>query len=114
MKERYRLLLQLDNLTDAQVIAFVKMINWIEACGKVGTSRWISFFADGDGDCRIRSSYNIYGNKELSDKLTNLIDNHTFNYDFKLDDDYSEHKDIKIDYDKYAWELNDIENEKFS
>ena len=112
MKTKYRLNLQLDNLTDAQVIAFVKMINWIEDCGNVGTSRYISFFADGDGDCRIRSSYNIYGSK--SDELTNLIDNHKFIYDNKLENDYSEHKEIKIDYDQYAWELNDIENGKFS
>ncbi len=40
----------IDNLTDAQRIAIEDMMSQWVRLGKMGSSRWTAFFADGDGN----------------------------------------------------------------
>lgn len=106
-ENKYTLRLLIDNLTDAQAIAIVRMFEMFRNFGQVGTSRNVTFFADGDGNFRLDFAYELYGGDNAVE-IKELIDNpSSFNYDAELMDAYCDHKDIRIDFDKYAWELKD-------
>ena len=51
-KEKTTMTVYIENLTEAQKIALSDMFAQWQALGNVGSSRWVSFFADGDGDFR--------------------------------------------------------------
>jgi len=52
MSERYKITVEIDNLTEPQSLAIQDMLRlWMELAG-VGASRFTAFFADGDGDFR--------------------------------------------------------------
>ena len=42
--------IEIDNLTDAQVLAIEDMLAQWQYLGGIGGSRWVAFFADGDGN----------------------------------------------------------------
>lgn len=61
------LTITLRNLTKAQAITFVNFAKELELCGKMGRSRYIAFFADGDGDFRPQLEHNLaISEEELS------------------------------------------------
>lgn len=89
-KKHNKLILEIDNINQAQAIALIKMFEYMEFLGKAGMSRNCSFFADGDGDFRPKIKYSYPENlPELKDKRIGIKDS----------------GDFKIDYDSISWEI---------
>ena len=83
--------IQLDNLTEAQAIAIEDMLaTWLKL-GSLGSSRWTSFYADGDGD--FRPKITVDGRKPAQTTL--------------LTHEQRWHGDeYRVDFDKIAWKLH--------
>lgn len=57
-KDRRSILVRIDNLTPAQELALCDYFaQWVRL-GQVGSSRWTSFYADGDGNFRPKITVN--------------------------------------------------------
>jgi hypothetical protein len=85
---------EIQNITDAQAIALEDMfMTWVYL-GKLGASRWTSFYADGDGN--FRPKINVNG-KEAEFSL--LIDEEMRNKMW-------EGHEYKIDFDTISWKLH--------
>ena len=51
MEKKYQTLtITIENVSQAQAIAFKKMFKYMETLGHIGSSRMCSYFADGDGE----------------------------------------------------------------
>jgi hypothetical protein len=48
-RDKHKLFITIDNIDPADAIALMKMFKHMEHLGKMGSSRFCSFFADGDG-----------------------------------------------------------------
>ena len=105
--------ISIDNITEAQKIAIEDMLaTWIQL-GKLGSSRWTSFYADGDGNFRPDIKIN-----DKQPEFTKLIDRDNFWKNIKIAEgklkDNKHKNDIKwydaqsymIDFDAIAWMLN--------
>ncbi|HOH62249.1 MAG TPA: hypothetical protein PK698_07265 [Bacilli bacterium] len=58
MERKYqKLVITLENVGQADAIALIKMFKYMEHLGNIGSSRWCSFFADGDGAFRPKVSF---------------------------------------------------------
>ena len=84
---------EIENITDAQTIALEDMFKTWMHLGKLGASRWTSFYADGDGN--FRPNIKIDG-KDV--EFSTLIDEEMRN---KMWEDGQ----YKIDFDIIAWKL---------
>jgi len=96
-KERLKVTIEIDNLTKAQKIALEDMLATWMFLGNIGSSRWTSFFADGDGNFRPKILVN--GEKP---KYTDLIDE-------KMKWPTGRHGSYGIDFDWIAWKLREKE-----
>ena len=85
------------NITEAQAITLVKAAKIMEWCGKVGTSRNATFFADGDGNFRPEVSYNSSDPLRFTEKKLAL--------DIEIMNAMKNHTDFKLDFDDTAWQL---------
>ena len=85
------------NITEAQAITLVKAAKIMEWCGKVGTSRNVTFFADGDGNLRPEVSYNSSDPLRFTEKKLAL--------DIEIMNAMKNHTDFKLDFDDTAWQL---------
>lgn len=88
--------IKLENLTDAQAIAVEEMLAVWQSLSSIGSSRYVAFFADGDGNFHPKISVNgerpRYKAKELG-------------IEFK---EQRECKDAYwIDFDPIAWKLRE-------
>jgi len=85
-----KLEISLDNLTKPQLLALVQFFkNWKRLCS-IGSSRYVSFYVDGDGNLHPEIKFN------LPNEITQE--------DLKLAEDcYTD--SLRIDFDKIAWEL---------
>ena len=98
MKDMVKLNLAFDNISKAQAIALIKMAKIMQYCGRVGISRDVTFYADGDGDFRPDVKF------ECSEELP---------FDTKFATDLSiwraieSNENFKIDYDDIAWQIDD-------
>lgn len=61
-----KLVITLDNVGQADAIALIKMFKYMQRLGNIGSSRWCSFFADGDGSFHPKVSF------EYPEKLPEL------------------------------------------
>lgn len=95
MAERKAIQISITNLTESQAIAIEDMLATWQLLGGWGSSRWTSFFADGDGNFRPRIS--IDGRKPQETTLVKRADLWTGGA--TGDGEY------KIDFDKIAWKL---------
>jgi hypothetical protein len=86
-----KMTIEIENLTVAQVIAIEDLMATWRFLGSVGSSRWTSFFADGDGDFRPKITVN-----GLKPQTTNLYPRSQF----WVGDEY------KIDFDCIAAALD--------
>lgn len=81
----------ISNLTKSQLIALEDMLaTWVQL-GNVGSSRWTSFYADGDGN--FRPKIEIDGRKP---EFTKLIPREVF----------WENEEYRIDFDTIAWSID--------
>lgn len=51
--------INIKNIKPNQAIALVNMLKKMEYCGKAGTTQYVGFFADGDGDFHPKIEVNI-------------------------------------------------------
>jgi hypothetical protein len=84
------MMITLEGVTIPQAIALTKMFEFMQALGNVGSSRWVGFFSDGDGNFRPKVKVN---------------------YPVPLPESKAVVKEIKetffgIDFDEIAWELD--------
>ena len=89
--------LSFKGITKAQAITLVKMAKIMEWCGRVGTSRNVTFFADGDGNFRPKVSYEASKDISYTEKLA---------MDLEIWEAQDEHKDFKLDFDSVAWQVD--------
>lgn len=89
--------IEIDNLTEAQAIAIEDLLATWEYFGNIGTSRWTSFFADGDGN--FRPQIKVDGEKAQF-APENLI------HKSERDEMYNTNN-YKMDFDKIAWRMHD-------
>lgn len=99
MERKYqKLVITLENVGQADAIALIKMFKYMEHLGRLGASRWCSFYADGDGAFRPKVSF------EYPEELPEVpeIDGRTV----------SSHigsmrytSDFAIDSDEIAWKI---------
>ena len=87
------MIVEIENLTKAQELALESMFASFKNLGGIGASRWVSFFADGDGNFHPKIKVNGIEPKEYKNKNGEYV--------FTEVD-----RVIKIDYDKIAWEIN--------
>ena len=85
------------DVSKAQAITLVKMAKIMEWCGQVGTSRNVTFFADGDGDFRPKVTYEATEDISYDNKLAIDIDIMTAQ---------EKSSDFKLDYDSVAWQID--------
>ena len=59
MTNKISMTVTIDNITEAQGLALKAMFNYWQLLGSMGSSRTVSFYADGDGDFRpkVRTSF---------------------------------------------------------
>jgi hypothetical protein len=86
--------IEISNITKAQAIALEDMFRTWVVLGKIGSSKWTSFYADGDGNFRpnikVDGKYAEYSsliNEEMRNKMW-------------------EKGEYRIDYDMIGWKLN--------
>lgn len=89
--------LSFKGITKAQAITLVKMAKIMEWCGRVGTSRNVTFFADGDGNFRPKVSYEASKDISYTEKLA---------MDLEIWEAQDDHKDFKLDFDSVAWQVD--------
>ena len=85
---------EIENITDAQAIALEDMFRTWVNLGNLGSSRWTSFYADGDGN--FRPKIKVDGKDA---KFSDLIDEEMRNKMWK-------ENEYKIDFDMIGWKLN--------
>lgn len=59
MNNKTDLTITLKNITLPQAVAFVHFAKKLEYCGRVGQTRYVAFYADGDGDFRPTVEHNL-------------------------------------------------------
>lgn len=91
-EQRHTMTIEIDNLTDAQVMAIEDMMATWQMLGGMGGSRWTSFYADGDGN--FRPKITVDGAKA---EFCDLVDR----------DKAWEGDEYRIDFDEIAWKLHD-------
>lgn len=108
-KKEQKLVITLENVNQADAIALIKMFKYMQRLGNVGSSRWCSFFADGDGSFHPKVSFEypeelpeipeIDGEIEYDKDLRKLIGAPVIS-----DGDFA------IDSDDIAWKIYHDEN----
>jgi hypothetical protein len=56
-RKSHTLHIRLDNISPSDAIGLIKMFKYMERLGNVGSSRYCSFFADGDGSFHPKVSF---------------------------------------------------------
>jgi len=112
MSEKKKLIIEIDNLTEAQAIAIEDMLATWQKLGRWGSDRVTCFYAAGDSDFRPK----ILVNGEKPQETKYLTANEKW---FKQVELHKHNKQIAnngigdtyyIDYDKIAWRLDGFEN----
>ena len=103
-KKDQKMTITLDNVSQAQAIALKKMFEYMQYLGNIGSSRFCSFMADGDGDFRPKVSF------EYPEELPEVKEiNGVVKWDKetkKMDKSISTHEgDFIIDFDSIAWKI---------
>lgn len=105
MERKYnKLIITMNNIKQSDAIALIKMFKYMQRLGNIGSSRWCSFFADGDGD--FHPKINIEYPEELPE-LSEIKGEVTYNKDTKkLEGNIlSSSGDFAIDSDLIAWKI---------
>jgi hypothetical protein len=108
-KRKYkRLIITLDNVRQSDAIALIKMFKYMQYLGSIGSSRWCSFFADGDGDFHPKVSFEYPEElPEVSEidgivkyiKETDKINGHLEGHPVSSEGDFA------IDSDSIGWKI---------
>lgn len=101
-RSKHKLTIEIDNLSEAQVIALNDLLATWRSLGGSGASRWTAFYADGDGD--FHPQITINGEQP---KFTDLIDRkkRCWGGDEVVARRFLTGDAYKIDYDWIGWAL---------
>ena len=103
-RKAQKLVITLENVGQADAIALMKMFKYMQRLGNVGSSRWCSFFADGDGSFRPKVSFDYpeelpevpeIDGEVTWDKESKKLKGHPISSD----------GDFAIDSDSIAWKI---------
>lgn len=116
MEENKKVIIEMNNITDAQAIALEDMLATWVSLGHLGSSRWTAFYADGDGnfrpeiliDGRKPEKTKLMTQKELWSDIKIKIAPNKQN-GLKETTWYPESEVYMIDFDDIAWKLRDDE-----
>lgn len=86
--------INLRGLTIPQAAAMRAMFQTMRSLGGMGSSRWVSFYADGDGNFRPRPTYRFSAHRQLIKGLSEGAG--------KWEDG-----DYRVDFDSIAWKMSD-------
>lgn len=89
-RKEQKLVITVDNICQADAIAFIKMFEYMQYLGQIGSSRNCTFFADGDGSFHPKVSFSY------PEKLPDVPE---------IDGVDSKTRDFIIDSDSIAWEI---------
>jgi peroxiredoxin len=98
MNNHKKIVIEIDNLTEAQIIAINDMLATWQWLGGVGSSRWTSFYADGDGDFRPK----ILVDGKQPDTTPLLQRSEVWN----------ENQEYRIDFDIISQKINNIHDKE--
>lgn len=107
------LYITLENVSQADAIALIKMFKYMQRLGNVGSSRMCSFFADGDGSFRPKVSF-VYPEElpevpEITGEVEYDKKTKSYNRTYEVSDG-----DFLIDSDEIAWKIyHDPEPENY-
>ncbi len=101
-RKPHKMVITLENVLPADAIALKKMFEYMQTLGNVGSSRWCSFFADGDGSFhpKVKIEYPI----DLPEvkKITGEVQYNKNNRTLENCPTHSD-GDFAIDSDEIAW-----------
>lgn len=86
----HKLNIVIDELTEAQAIALEEMLYQFVSLGSMGSSRWVGFYADGDGNFQPQITVN--GSKPKHSELCPK-------------EEIWRTDECRIDFDPIAWKL---------
>lgn len=103
-RKEQKLVITLENVGQADAIALIKMFKYMQRLGNVGSSRWCSFFADGDGSFHPKVSFDYPENLPEVEEIDGEV---TWNKETKKLEGYpiSSDGDFAIDSDSIAWRI---------
>ena len=107
-RKEQKLVITLENVSQSDVIALTKMFKYMQYLGNIGSSRWCSFFADGDGSFHPKVSFE-YPEKlpevpEIDGYVIYVPETEKFNGHLEGHPVSSE-GDFAIDPDSIAWKI---------
>lgn len=88
----HKLTVEIDNLTKAQALALESMFHQYMSLGQTGASRWVDFYADGDGNFQPKIIVNGH-----APEFSSFLDSKEI---WKTDE-------CRIDFDSIAWKTDD-------
>ena len=95
MKKKTKIIIEIDNITEAQSIALQDLFATWVSLGNMGSSRWTSFFADGDGN--FRPEIKVNGEKAKYAAKDIITD--------EKRKELWKGNEYKIDFDFIAWKI---------
>jgi len=103
-RKKQKLTITVDNVSQADAIALIKMFKYMQYLGNIGSSRMCSFFADGDGSFKPKVSFEYPEELPEMPEITCTVD-----YD-KIKKIYtrsyqSSEGDFLVDSDEIAWKI---------
>lgn len=103
-RKQQTLHITLENVSQSDAIALIKMFEYMEVLGKVGASRMCSFFADGDGSFRPKVSFKYPEELPELPDITGQVeyDRETKKFSRSY---YTSDGDFIIDSDEIAWKI---------
>jgi hypothetical protein len=105
--ERLEMTIKLQ-VTEAQALAVQAMLECWNSLGSMGSSRYVAFYVDGDGNFKPKATW------EYSEPITELTDemrkaSHIFAKVYREDSPGSQN-DHAFDFDPIAWKLRGASN----
>lgn len=103
-RKEQKLVITLDNVSQADAIALIKMFKYMQYLGNVGSSRICSFFADGDGSFHPKISFEYPEALPEVPEINGIIEYNKETQNFNRSY-HSYEGDFMIDSDEIAWEI---------
>jgi hypothetical protein len=103
-RKEQKLVVTINNVAQADAITFIKMFKYMQYLGNIGSSRWCSFFADGDGSFHPKVSFEYPEELPEVPEIEGIV---TWNKETKKLEGHPipSEGDFAIDSDSIAWKI---------
>ena len=102
-RDTHKLVITIDNIGPADAIGLIKMFEYMQYLGNIGSSRWCSFFADGDGSFHPKVSFEYPEELPKVPEIDGIITRKDINDNEQVF--VSSEGDFVIDSDSVAWKI---------